>query len=92
MEPCSSTEFGVHIFKRRASGQEGDRYTIGVWESTYQRAICHDACIDCALAAVRAEMENAGPPIVARAGMRCHQQSEIHATRHNEELPHRQCP
>ena len=61
----SSTEFGLHIFKRRASEQSGDRYTIGVWESTHQRAICHDAGIDCALAAVRGEMEKAGQPIVA---------------------------
>lgn len=60
MGTCSSTEFDLHIFKRRASGQERGRYTIGVWESTHQRAICHDACIDCALAAVRAEMEKAG--------------------------------
>jgi len=32
--------------KRRASGQQGDRYTIGVWAVTCQRAICHDDGID----------------------------------------------
>jgi len=55
-----NAEFGLHVFKRRASGQQGDRYTIGVWEGTYQRVICHDACIDGALAALRSEMEKSG--------------------------------
>jgi len=55
-----NAEFGLLVFKRRASGQQGDRYTIGVWEGTYHRAICHDACIDGALAAIRGEMEKAG--------------------------------
>jgi hypothetical protein len=41
-----NTEFGLHVFKRRASGQKGDRYTIGAWDGTQQRAICHDASID----------------------------------------------
>jgi hypothetical protein len=59
-----NAEFGLHVFKRRASGQKGDRYTIGVWEGTHQRAICHDACIDGALAAIRNEMEKAGQPRV----------------------------
>jgi hypothetical protein len=26
-----NAEFGLHVFKRRASGQKGDCYTIGVW-------------------------------------------------------------
>jgi len=60
-----NAEFGLLVFKRRASGQQGDRYTIGVWEGTYQRAICHDACIDRALATIREEMEKAGQPPVA---------------------------
>jgi hypothetical protein len=55
-----NAEFGLHVFKRRASEQRGDRYTIGVWVGTCQRVICHDACIDGALAAVRGEMEKAG--------------------------------
>ena len=38
-------------------GQQPGLYTIGVWEGGVQRAICHDACIDCALAAIRREME-----------------------------------
>src|SRR5258706_14807426 len=57
--------FGLLVFKRRASGQQGDRYTIGVWEGTYQSAICHDACIDGALAAIRDEMEKVGQPLGA---------------------------
>lgn len=62
MSPNHNVEFGLHLFKRRAGKQGVDRYTIGVWEGTFQRAICHDACIDCALAALRREMENAGNP------------------------------
>lgn len=65
MSTNGNAEFGLHVFKRRASGQRGDRYTIGVWEGTHQRAICHDACIDDALAAIRDEMEKAGPSLVA---------------------------
>jgi hypothetical protein len=60
MSTNGNAEFGLHIFKRRASAQNGDRYTIGVWEGACQRAICHDACIDGALAAIRDEMERAG--------------------------------
>jgi hypothetical protein len=60
-----NAEFGLHVFKRRASGQKGDCYTIGVWEGTCQRAICHDASIDVALAAIRDEMEKAGQSTAA---------------------------
>lgn len=68
MTTSNSAEVGLHIFKRRAGGQKGDRYTIGRWEDGQQRAICHDACIDCALAAIRAELEKAGqPPVAAHA-------------------------
>ena len=56
-----NAEFDLHVFRRRASGQKGDRYTIGFWEGTCQRAICHDACIDGALAAIRNEMEKISP-------------------------------
>jgi hypothetical protein len=60
MSTNGNAEFGLHIFKRRASAQNSDRYTIGIWEGACQRAICHDACIDGALAAIRGEMEKAG--------------------------------
>ncbi len=60
MSENANAEFGLHVFKRRASGNKGDRYTIGVWEGTHRRAICHDACMDGALAAIRNEMEKAG--------------------------------
>ena len=63
-----NTEFGLHVFKRRAPGEQGDRYTIGVWEGTCQRAICHDACLECAIAAIRQEMENAGVCVVVPNG------------------------
>jgi hypothetical protein len=65
MSTNGNAEFGLHVFKRRASGQRGNRYTIGVWEGTCQRAICHDACIDGALAALRDEMEKAGQSTAA---------------------------
>lgn len=58
--PNGNTEFDVHVFKRRASGQRGDLYTIGVWEGTCARAICHDATLDVAIAALRKELETAG--------------------------------
>jgi hypothetical protein len=65
MSTHGNAEFAFQVLKRRASGQKGDRYTIGVWERTYQRAICHDASIDLALAAIRNEMEKAGQSPVA---------------------------
>jgi hypothetical protein len=65
MTTNGNAELGLHVFKRRASGQMGDRYTIGVWEGTCQRVICHDACIDGALTAIRDEMEKAGRSPVA---------------------------
>jgi hypothetical protein len=48
---------GFHVFKRIAPDSEVPRYTVGVWEGTVQRAICHDACLPCALAAIRREVE-----------------------------------
>jgi hypothetical protein len=66
MSTNGNAEFGLHVFKRRASGQNRDCYTIGVWEGTQQRAICHDASIDDALAAIRDEMEKAGQSPAAR--------------------------
>ncbi len=61
MNGNGNAEFDLHVFRRRAGGQKGDRYTIGFWEGTYQRAICHDAGIDGALAAIRNEMEKTSP-------------------------------
>jgi len=37
--------------------KQEDRYTIGVWEDDVLLAICHDACLDSALVAIRREME-----------------------------------
>jgi len=58
----TSAEFGLHLFKRKANGDQGDRYTVGVWQGTWHRAICHDACLDSALDAIRREMQDAGQP------------------------------
>ncbi len=44
-----NAELSLHIFKRQTGSPEVELYTIGVWEGTHQRAICHDACLDCAL-------------------------------------------
>jgi hypothetical protein len=52
-----NAEFGLHVFQRRTRGKQEDRYTIGVWEDDVLLAICHDACLDSALAALRREME-----------------------------------
>ena len=66
MSPNGNAEFGLHFFKRRAGAKKVDRYNIGVWEGTHQRAICRDACLECALAAVRREMERAGLRRIAK--------------------------
>jgi hypothetical protein len=63
-----NAEFDVHVFKRRATGQQGDRYTIGVWVGTCARAICHDATLDVAIAALRQELETAGALVVVPNG------------------------
>lgn len=53
-----NAEFGLHVFKRRPPGRQEERYTIGVWcKDDVLLAICHDACLDSALAALRREME-----------------------------------
>jgi hypothetical protein len=64
--PSSNAEFGLHVFKRRSTTRQGNRYTIGVWEGTGQRGICHDACLECALAAIRREMNAASEILVVR--------------------------
>jgi hypothetical protein len=53
----ANAEFGLHVLKRRTPGKQEDRYTIGVWEDDVLLAICHDACLDSALVAIRREME-----------------------------------
>ena len=58
--PNENAEFGLHVFKRRTSGRHEDRYTIGVWKSDVLLTICHDACLESALAALRCEMERDG--------------------------------
>jgi hypothetical protein len=60
MATSGNTEFALHVFKRRAGAREVELYTIGVWDGSHQRAICHDACLECALDAIRCEMEKAG--------------------------------
>jgi hypothetical protein len=49
-----------HVFKRQSREPKVDLYTIGIWEGTVQRALCHDACLDCALKAIRCEIEKRG--------------------------------
>lgn len=63
-----NTEFDVHVFKRRPSGQQGFLYTIAVWEGTCARAICHDATLDVAIAALRQELETAGALVMVPNG------------------------
>ena len=53
-----NAEFALHVFKRRTPEKQEERYTIGVWcKDDVLLAICHDACLDSALAALRREME-----------------------------------
>ena len=56
----SLSEFDLHVFKRRTRGEQEDRYTIGVWKGNVLLAICHDVCLESALAALRCEMERNG--------------------------------
>ena len=62
MSSSHQIEFSLHFFKRLPGGQKSERFTIGVWEGSRLRAICHDACMECAVAAIRREMEKAGRP------------------------------
>ena len=55
--PNGNAEFGLHVFRRRTPGKQEDRYTIGLWKGDVLLAICHDACLESALAALRCEME-----------------------------------
>jgi len=60
-----NAEFSLHVFKRRTPGKQEDGYTIGVWEDSVLLAICFDACLDSALAALRRQMEgDRGDPVV----------------------------
>ena len=65
MTISGNAEFGLHVFKRRAIGQKG--WSLHDWrlESHLPAAICHDACIGLALAAIRGEMEKAAQSPVA---------------------------
>ena len=58
--PNGNNEFGLHVFKRRTPGKQEDRYTIGIWKGDVLLAICHDASLESALAALRGEMERDG--------------------------------
>ena len=60
-----NTEFDLHVFKRRTLRKQEDRYTIGVWKGHVLVAVCHDACLESALAAVRCEMERDRAELVA---------------------------
>ena len=74
--PSGNTEFGLHVLKRRASGNQGDRYTIGIWDGTQQLAICLNACLDCALAALRLTLETPGTHLVVSAARSSAEQQE----------------
>ncbi len=50
-------KLSFHIFKRVSGDSQVPLYTVGVWEGTIQRAICHDGCLTCALVAIRREIE-----------------------------------
>ena len=57
ISPNGNAEFGLHVFKRRTPGKQEDRYTIGAWKGDVLLAVCHDACLESALAALRGEIE-----------------------------------
>ena len=60
-----NAEFGLYVFKRRTPGTQEERYTIGVCKDDVLLAICHDVCLDSALAALRRQMErDRGDPVV----------------------------
>lgn len=62
----SSRQFNFHVL--RQSGHRGIRYTIGVWEGSTLRAVCHSANLSRALLALSAELESANAPEVVQQG------------------------
>jgi hypothetical protein len=59
----SSREFTCDIVEHRREGAES-RYTIGVWDNTEMRAICHCCSLSAALLALSSEMDSTVPRVV----------------------------
>jgi hypothetical protein len=63
--PCS--EFALHVHKKPGNADRPDLYTIGVWEGTVLRGICHAQPIDCAVSALRRTLEEAGQSTIVHS-------------------------
>ena len=49
----TSSEFAVHVYRKHGDDEHADLYTIGVWEESTLRGICHAQPLDDAVAALR---------------------------------------
>lgn len=56
------SEFDLHVWKKPATGNRPDQYTIGVWDGQQIRGLCHIAPIEGALQTLRHVLETAGQP------------------------------
>lgn len=57
---ATNSEFSFHVHKKTGNAQSPALYTIGLWEGTVLRGICHTQPLDGALAAVRLVLEESG--------------------------------
>jgi hypothetical protein len=56
-QPCAR-QFSFHVVRHRRRPAGGARYTIGVWEGTLLRSICHARSLSGALLALSGELED----------------------------------
>jgi len=67
MSKPTCSEFALHIHKISGNKEHPDLYTIGIWDGTLLRAICHIQPIECALAALRRTLEETTRPVVVHS-------------------------
>lgn len=60
----NNSEFSFHVHKKAGNGERPALFTVGLWEGTVQRGICHTQPIDDALAAIRRVLEEPERPAV----------------------------
>lgn len=69
----NNAEFSLHIHKKAGDARRPALYTIGVWEATVQRAICHIQPIKDALVAIRSLLDEADrSPVGKPCSQDCH--------------------
>ena len=68
MASASYSEFALHVHKKCGDEEHADLYTIGVWEDSVLRGICHAQPIDAAVGAFRGFLHEAGKPVELTQG------------------------